>query len=168
MCENMDNTHARRFDDTVRRRAGERGAIMTLRDCPRAMRVVVDGIDLDDRHRFRLCEIGLAPGAGLRVMQPERFRRKGRRIRKRTCRGGRRAPRVPSGYGSRGMNMRKTTLRNAKRTGICANVESTEPEGRRLLPFAEWLVAGIALVVSTDPRMTAWAATPAIWETSKM
>ena len=69
MCENMDNTHARRFDDTVRRRAGERGAIMTLRDCPRAMRVVVDGIDLDDRHRFRLCEIGLAPGAGLRVMQ---------------------------------------------------------------------------------------------------
>ena len=40
MCENMDNTHARRFDDTVRRRAGERGAIMTLRDCPRAMRVV--------------------------------------------------------------------------------------------------------------------------------
>ena len=24
-------------------------------------------------------------------------------------------------------------------------------------------VAGIALVVSTDPRMTAWAATPAIW-----
>ena len=45
MCENMDNTHARRFDDTVRRRAGERGAIMTLRDCPRAMRVVVDGID---------------------------------------------------------------------------------------------------------------------------
>lgn len=51
MCENMDNTHARRFDDTVRRRAGERGAIMTLRDCPRAMRVVVDGIDLDDRHR---------------------------------------------------------------------------------------------------------------------
>ena len=63
MCENMDNTHARRFDDTVRRRAGERGAIMTLRDCPRAMRVVVDGIDLDDRHRFRLCEIGLAPGA---------------------------------------------------------------------------------------------------------
>ena len=61
MCENMDNTHARRFDDTVRRRAGERGAIMTLRDCPRAMRVVVDGIDL--------CEIGLAPGAGLRVMQ---------------------------------------------------------------------------------------------------
>ena len=37
MCENMDNTHARRFDDTVRRRAGERGAIMTLRDCPRAM-----------------------------------------------------------------------------------------------------------------------------------
>ena len=49
MCENMDNTHARRFDDTVRRRAGERGAIMTLRDCPRAMRafgnerVAVDG-----------------------------------------------------------------------------------------------------------------------------
>ena len=73
MCENMDNTHARRFDDTVRRRAGERGAIMTLRDCPRAMRVVVDGIDLDDRHRFRLCEIGLAPGAGLRVMQRSAF-----------------------------------------------------------------------------------------------
>ena len=64
---------ARRFDDTVRRRAGERGAIMTLRDCPRAMRVVVDGIDLDDRHRFRLCEIGLAPGAGLRVMQRSAF-----------------------------------------------------------------------------------------------
>ena len=59
MCENMDNTHARRFDDTVRRRAGER--------------VVVDGIDLDDRHRFRLCEIGLAPGAGLRVMQRSAF-----------------------------------------------------------------------------------------------
>ena len=56
MCENMDNTHARRFDDTVRRRAGERGAIMTLRDCPRAMRVVVDGIDLDDRHRFRVMQ----------------------------------------------------------------------------------------------------------------
>ena len=68
MCENMDNAHARRFDDTVRRRAGERGAIMTLRDCPRAMRVVVDGIDLDDRHR-----IGLAPGAGLRVMQRSAF-----------------------------------------------------------------------------------------------
>ena len=73
MCENMDNTHARRFDDTGRRRAGERGAIMTLCDCPRAMRVVVDGIDLDDRHRFRLCEIGLAPGAGLRVMQRSAF-----------------------------------------------------------------------------------------------
>ncbi len=46
---------------------------MTLRDCPRAMRVVVDGIDLDDRHRFRLCEIGLAPGAGLRVVQRSAF-----------------------------------------------------------------------------------------------
>ena len=67
MCENMDNTHARRFDDTVRRRAGERGAIMTLRDCPRAMRVVVDGIDLDDRHRFRLCEIGLDGGTARAV-----------------------------------------------------------------------------------------------------
>lgn len=90
MCENMDNTHARRFDDTVRRRAGERGAIMTLRDCPRAMRVVVDGIDLDDRHRFRLCEIGLGSGRGFTGHAAERFRRKGRRIRKRTCRGGRR------------------------------------------------------------------------------
>lgn len=73
MCENMDNTHARRFDGTVRRRTGERGAIMTLRDCPRAMRVVVDGIDLDERHRFRLCEIGLAPGTGLRVVQRGAF-----------------------------------------------------------------------------------------------
>ncbi len=73
MCENMDNTHARRFDGTVRRWTGERGAIMTLRDCPRAMRVVVDGIDLDERHRFRLCEIGLAPGAGLRVVQRSAF-----------------------------------------------------------------------------------------------
>lgn len=73
MCENMDNTHARHFDGTVRRRTGERGAIMTLRDCPRAMRVVVDGIDLDERHRFRLCEIGLAPGAGLWVVQRGAF-----------------------------------------------------------------------------------------------
>ena len=139
MCENMDNTHARRFDDTVRRRAGERGAIMTLRDCPRAMRVVVDGIDLDDRHRFRLCEIGLAPGAGLRVMQRSAFGGRSSHSETNVSRWTA-APRVPSGYGSRGMNMRKTTLRNAKRTGICANVESTEPEGRRLLPFAEWLL----------------------------
>ncbi len=73
MCENMDNTHARRVDGTVWRRTGERGAIMTLRDCPRAMRVVVDGVDLDERHRFRLCEIGLAPGAGLRVVQRGAF-----------------------------------------------------------------------------------------------
>lgn len=73
MCEGMDNTHARRFDGTVRRRTGERGAIMTLRDCPRAMRVVVDDIDLDDRHRFRLCEISLAPGVGLRVVQRGAF-----------------------------------------------------------------------------------------------
>ena len=73
MCENMDNTHARRFDDTVRRRAGERGAIMTLRDCPRAMRVVVDGIDLMTGTGSALCEIGLAPGAGLRVMQRSAF-----------------------------------------------------------------------------------------------
>ena len=80
MCENMDNTHARRFDDTVRRRAGERGAIMTLRDCPRAMRVVVDGIDLDR----------IGSGRGFTGHAAERFRRKGRRIRKRTCRGGRR------------------------------------------------------------------------------
>ena len=103
------------------------------------MRVVVDGIDLDDRHRFRLCEIGLAPGAGLRVMQRSAF---GGRVvafgNERVAVDGGTAR--ASGYGSRGMNMRKTTLRNAKRTGICANVESTEPEGRRLLPFAEWLL----------------------------
>ena len=46
---------------------------MTLHDCPLNARVVVDGIDLDDRHRFRLCEIGLAPGTGLRVVQRSAF-----------------------------------------------------------------------------------------------
>ena len=72
MCENMDNTHARRFDDTVRRRAGgarrHHDAQSTMYIEPQE-----DGIDLDDRHRFRLCEIGLAPGAGLRVMQRSAF-----------------------------------------------------------------------------------------------
>ena len=130
MCENMDNTHARRFDGTVRRRTGERGAIMTLRDCPRAMRVVVDGIDLDERHRFRLCEIGLAPGAGLRVVQRDASR-------------GMALPRGPSAYGSRRTNIRKTTLRNAKRTGICANVESTGPERWRLLQLAGRLLPAL-------------------------
>lgn len=42
---------------------------MTLRDCPRGVRVVVDDVDLDDRHRFRLREIGLARGVELRVVQ---------------------------------------------------------------------------------------------------
>lgn len=120
-------------------RAGERGAIMTLRDCPRAMRVVVDGIDLDDRHRFRLCEIGWLRarvyGSCSGALSAEGSSHSETNVSRWTA-----APRVPSGYGSRGMNMRKTTLRNAKRTGICANVESTEPEGRRLLPFAEWLL----------------------------
>lgn len=47
----------------------KKDAVMTLRDCPRGVRVVVDGVDLDDRHRFRLREIGLARGVELRVVQ---------------------------------------------------------------------------------------------------
>ncbi|WP_432624398.1 FeoA family protein [Bifidobacterium sp.] len=42
---------------------------MTLSDCPRGVRVIVDDVDLDDRHRFRLREIGLARGVELQVIQ---------------------------------------------------------------------------------------------------
>lgn len=35
--------------------------------------VVVDGIDLDDRHRFRLMELGLRVGTTLRVVQHGSF-----------------------------------------------------------------------------------------------
>ena len=145
MCENMDNTHARRFDDTVRRRAGEARRHHDAARLSTRLRVVVDGIDLDDRHRFRLCEIGLAPGAGLQVMQRSAFGGRVVAFGNRTCRGGRRHPRAVR-YGSRGMNMRKTTLRNAKRNGNMREMLNLpEPEGRRLLPFAEWLLPGIAL-----------------------
>ena len=46
---------------------------LTLRDCSRGTQVLIDDIDLDERHRFRLCEIGLAPGASLRVVQRGMF-----------------------------------------------------------------------------------------------
>ena len=53
---------------------GEAGASnLTLRDCPRDAHVLIGTIDLDERHRFRLCEIGLTPGAGLRVVQRGMF-----------------------------------------------------------------------------------------------
>lgn len=42
---------------------------MTLRDCPLGEPVLIDAIDLDERHRFRLREIGLAPGTSLKVTQ---------------------------------------------------------------------------------------------------
>lgn len=45
----------------------------TLLDCPRGVSVIIAGVDLDERHRFRLCEIGLAPGAMLRVTQKGMF-----------------------------------------------------------------------------------------------
>ena len=49
---------------------GESGASdLTLLDCPRDAHVLIDTIDLDERHRFRLCEIGLAPGTSLKVVQ---------------------------------------------------------------------------------------------------
>ncbi len=47
--------------------------VMALSDCPRGMHAVIDGIDLDERHRFHLYEIGLAPGAQLRIMQRGAF-----------------------------------------------------------------------------------------------
>ena len=46
---------------------------LTLRDCPRDAPVVIGDIDLDERHRFRLGEIGLNPGASLRVVQKGMF-----------------------------------------------------------------------------------------------
>lgn len=65
----MDIAHGRRSDDTERSRKERKNTVMTLRDCPRGVRVVVDDVDLDDRHRFRLREIGLARGVELRVIQ---------------------------------------------------------------------------------------------------
>ena len=44
-----------------------------LCDCPRGTHAVIDSISLDERHRFRLYEIGLAPGAQLRIMQRGAF-----------------------------------------------------------------------------------------------
>lgn len=44
-----------------------------LSDYPRGAHVVIDGIDLDERHRFRLYEIGLTPGTQLRIMQRGAF-----------------------------------------------------------------------------------------------
>lgn len=114
---------------------------MTLRDCPRAMRVVVDGIDLDERHRFRLCEIGLAPGAGLRVVQRGAFG--GRVIAfgdERVAVDGATARAVRVRFAQ---NIRKTTLRNTKRTRICANDESTGPERWRLLQLAGRLLPAL-------------------------
>ena len=53
---------------------GESGASdLTLLDCPRDAHVLIDTIDLDERHRFRLCEIGLAPGTSLKVVQRGMF-----------------------------------------------------------------------------------------------
>ena len=67
--ETMDIAHGRHVDDTERFRTRRKDTVMTLRDCPRGVRVVVDDADLDDRHRFRLREIGLARGVELRVVQ---------------------------------------------------------------------------------------------------
>ncbi|MBM6699276.1 ferrous iron transport protein A [Bifidobacterium pullorum subsp. saeculare] len=45
----------------------------TLRDCPLRADLVVTGIDLDERHRFRLLELGLRVGTVLRVVQRGNF-----------------------------------------------------------------------------------------------
>lgn len=41
----------------------------TLADCPRDADVTITAVDLDERHRFRLLELGLRVGTGLRVTQ---------------------------------------------------------------------------------------------------
>ena len=99
---------------------------MTLHDCPLNARVVVDGIDLDDRHRFRLCEIGLAPGTGLRGRAAGCVRRKGHCLRQRTRSGGTVVPRAPSAYGLRRTGQyrivpRKTRPHGTKRTETRTN-----------------------------------------------
>lgn len=105
---------------------------MTLHDCPLNARVVVDGIDLDDRHRFRLCEIGLAPGTGLRVVQRGAF---GGRViafgNERVAVDGGTAR--ASAYGLRRTGQyrivpRKTRPHGTKRTETRTNAESTKPK----------------------------------------
>lgn len=46
---------------------------MTLRTCPRGARVVISHVSLDDRHRFRLAELGLNTGTELHVTQRSVF-----------------------------------------------------------------------------------------------
>ena len=105
---------------------------MTLHDCPLNARVVVDGIDLDDRHRFRLCEIGLAPGTGLRVVQRGAF---GGRViafgneRVAVDGGTARAVRVRFAQDWAVQDSaRKTRPHGTKRTETRTNAESTKPK----------------------------------------
>ena len=45
----------------------------TLAGCRAGDTVIVDGIDLDERHRFRLMELGLRAGVVIRVVQRSGF-----------------------------------------------------------------------------------------------
>lgn len=45
----------------------------TLASCRAGDTVIVDGIDLDERHRFRLMELGLRAGVIIRVVQRSGF-----------------------------------------------------------------------------------------------
>lgn len=45
----------------------------TLAGCRAGDTVIVDGIDLDERHRFRLMELGLRAGVIIRVVQRSGF-----------------------------------------------------------------------------------------------
>lgn len=48
-------------------------ASYTLADCPRNADATITNIDLDERHRFRLLELGLRVGTDLRVTQHGSF-----------------------------------------------------------------------------------------------
>lgn len=46
----------------------------TLDACPLDMDVTITQVDIDERHRFRLLELGLRPGCRIRVVQRSNFR----------------------------------------------------------------------------------------------
>ena len=48
-------------------------APMTLEQCPLNTDMVIEGIGLDDRHRFRMRELGLRDGVTVRVIQKSNF-----------------------------------------------------------------------------------------------